>query len=536
MFANDTGTDKRIISNCVFDQTFMPSGAAGYQLENLLFEDGKFNPTGGTGSLATNTATKMGNWALIMKNGGVKNVVFANHTDGPSNTDSAFKNFYVGNWNNNHTVSDHEGVIRGQINFDTIVAEHYLKFSEQFASPALFTHEIDVDGEQHTTKSNVLIAYSGYGEQSFGGIQHKSNTFIEVLLQNWTFIHSHDNTSIPSGLLWSGHGADGCGWYKEYGFRDVLIVTVGTPSNSPVYSMSSSIISGVAQSGSSATVVDFTGISTTPTGDQNPVEAYYVKITSGDADDEIQKVVSNTSTSMTVSPAFSVDVTGANFVAFPLDQATIDPDGSTDYNACYGCQASGTIRDDNYDVYTTTNRIYDGLISSDPSEIGEHDLNLDSLPGFVSPDNSLMTWPTWGLGVAYADLWQTSTTYYVGDVVSKQVTGYYAKNTGTPARINYVCIQEHTSAALEVDSMLDGADGSWTAHWEPQGLTLLRQNILQKSGYLETATIANLIAFVRSGYVPTLELLRTSGYNNSYIGAVPLSESASNEIKGGLFF
>ena len=67
------------------------------------------------------------------------------------------------------------------------------------------------------------------------------------------------------------------------------------------------------------------------------------------------------------------------------------------------------------------------------------------------------------------------------------------------------------------------------AHWEPQGLALLRDAVAKVSGYDTAISISALIDFVQGGYAPTNSNVSAAGHDGSDIGAVAYQAPAAND-------
>ena len=500
-YTSNLGAGDRNVIDVWFDKGASVSGSfEGWTISNTGSE-GNLKSTSGSGTLAT-----IQNIAIIEKAGspGVFNT---------ADCDGTVTNLYA----MSYTLSPfHEGIVtNARAVYANGVAENAFSFVQGSYAPNLMTLSNTASILGYPAIQNFVFAKAGDGGVFGNYCQQKGTKNTRFKFTNNTG-YLAASTANPENL-YTGSGTTSNAFADQINsFDNNLLAVIGTPDVSNHYAvvaLASQVITGTAQAGSSSTVVSTT--STLTTGVRSLENTYRVKITSGAAIGEVRTVSSNTASDFTVSPAFSVDVTGETFEAYPVDQIT-----NARTNAFYNCPAQGTLYNADGTVATSAKRGYTGFYQTTPANVGATDIELLSAPGFVDTNRSLFTWPIKALGYSVGTAWATSTVYAVGDVVSKAVTGYYDGDT-----INYVCIQAHTSGT----DILDGATGSWIAHWEPQGLSLLRDAVAKVAGYDTNISISALIDFVQGGYAPTNSNVSAAGYDGSDIGAVAYQAPAANQ-------
>lgn len=261
------------------------------------------------------------------------------------------------------------------------------------------------------------------------------------------------------------------------------------------------------------------------TGVSSGEGSYYVKMTSGPDAGLMRAVSANDATTVTVAEAFPNSMANYTYELFPLDQVT-----SCDYNAFLDIEADGSIYDSSNVLSRSSVTGYTGIAQTNPAAIGAHDISLSSL-AFVDPSRNIYRWATAesGLGRPTSAAWETSTSYGIGDSVSRAVSGFYAGDT-----LNYRCIKPHTSSSSDAPGGFDSAN--WRTYWVPEGLYLIIQAKLQRSGYVEAATQANFLSWVRAGWSPLSATLLNAGYDGGYIGAVqPVNPDSTAPVLSSLF-
>jgi len=442
---------------------------------------------------------------------------------------------------------------------------------------------ISVASDAPSEISHWLITLSPDGVGSAGIIQMKGTKWSGVTLKNNT-VPITGAVSPQFGGAIAGSGAASnvfAGQYEDI-LNNLFWIPDGKRQDSGdygIFALSSSVVSGTALAGSTATAI--VSATTLTTGDRSLDGTYKVKITSGPDAGLIRSVASNTATTFTVSPAFPNSTLGQTYIAYPVDVVV-----SSRYNAWYGFLTNGSQGDADGVVTANTKKGYSGFYNTTPTSIGANDLSVAS-PNFVDTTRSVSTFATAYLGKAEATAWATSTAYAAGDERAASVTGYYG---GRP--INYVCTHPHistannkpgsltetltavtTSAATPVvvahpahgkvtgdrmqiaaasrtglmgtwtitvidansyslDGSSDTATGtasarhSWRNYWEFQGVAEIRKTSMTTTGYLSNATIANLLAWVKGGYAPQNSQLKSAGFGGVDIGAVSVLSAA----------
>lgn len=388
----------------------------------------------------------------------------------------------------------------------------------------------------NTPEANILTS-SNYVTNSYGGqlelynwiegkdaagnasgmvVELKGDIYTKLKIENCTFPLA-SATTYEWGVIKSSWGSNSIDYYQYLqSFKNNLF---WNPTGGDVTlafgidnAWAQAVISGTAGGSSSTTVLYYSSIF----HDNNTfAPCYWVKITSGPDAGLIRQVASSTATTITVSPAFPNTMASRTFTLYPLDAVLL-----ADYNAWQGKTANGNLYDSTFALYSSTSRGYTGLPQTTPSAIGQHDTNLTSLT-FIDSTRSLFTWSTDGLGYVSGSPWVTSTSYAEGATVSRAVSGFYGGKT-----INYRCYKAHTSSSSDAPGGFVNAN--WRTYWEPEGLWLIRQNHLQRSGYDANATQANFLTWVKTGYTPISTALRTAGSGGTFIGAIlPQAENTN---------
>ncbi len=446
------------------------------------------------------------------------------------------------------------------------------------------------DTVTQTYIKNFVFALAADGRSPVGPAQLKGTKNTRFIFENNTFPIAYDNIGPPS--VHTSHGSNARGYKGQIeSFKNNLMWAPVAPlagySGGLVNVGGTAVQSGTAQGTSTTTVLNTT--LTFLTGVSSMELSYWVKITSGPDAGLIRQVVSNTASSMTVSPAFPNSMAGQTFSAFPVDQIT-----AADYNAEYGLLAEGTINDANYAAVTTTKKIYSGYSQTNPAAIGANDITLASL-SFVDTDRSLANWSIKGLGNAQSAAWSAA-PYAVGSGASRAVSGFYGNQV-----INYRALVDHTARAATAPGgfgsttltisaisaaspqvittsvahqLLTGdrvrvrntdistANGMWTItvisptqfsingsylgagqayaagfvehnwrnYWEFEGLYEIRRTLLSDPQANAAATQPNLIAWIKAGYTPTNMALATAGEGGTFIGAVQPMSTQSQSI------
>lgn len=190
---------------------------------------------------------------------------------------------------------------------------------------------------------------------------------------------------------------------------------------------------------------------------------------------------------------------------------------NADYNWGWNLQAGSD--GNGYHAYNTATAIF----SSGTPDV--HGGSGD--PQFVDSTRNLATYDRAKLGNTSYAAWAINTAYAEGDIVTAAVSTWYGGAT-----INFRCIKSHTSAATEGDAtngkpMATSANSNgWKLNWEFATLYRLRSNPL---------LVGDMVAWVKAGFAPKLQTLKTAGYGGTYIGAVePVALSSGGSMFMGL--
>lgn len=150
---------------------------------------------------------------------------------------------------------------------------------------------------------------------------------------------------------------------------------------------------------------------------------------------------------------------------------------------------------------------------------GAHDVDAD--PQFVDHTRCVATYDTDRLGNT-APAWVTGVSYSVGDVVSLATAGIYGGKT-----INYRCVKAHTSLAGDATNGAPLVATNWRTNWELATYQRIREDV---------SRIADVHQWVRAGFAPQNQALKSAGYGGVDIGAIAVyapSPSASSSYGSG---
>ncbi|WMW64381.1 hypothetical protein [Nitratidesulfovibrio liaohensis] len=137
---------------------------------------------------------------------------------------------------------------------------------------------------------------------------------------------------------------------------------------------------------------------------------------------------------------------------------------------------------------------------------GAHDVDVD--PQFVDATRCTALYDSAKLGNA-APAWASAHVYGVGDTVSLATPGIYGG-----AAVNYRCIKAHTSLAGDTTNGAPMVATNWRTNWELATYQRIRDDLTR---------IADMIAWIRGGYVPQNQALKAAGKDGVDIGAMAVA-------------